>query len=321
MDEKFARPRLFASRCLGFAACRWNGVTIPDKFIESLKPYVDFVTNCPESEIGLGVPRDPIRIVSQNRVQHLMQPATGRDITSQMTDFSNNLLDSLKDIDGFILKDRSPSCGISGVKVYPRMEPSSSIATDSGFFGREVLKRFSHLPVESEARLTNFRIREHFLARIFTIARFRQTERRMKDLVRFHSENKLLLMAYNQKEMAAMGKVTANHEQKSPEEVFSDYEKHLHNAFQRIARYLSNVNILMHALGYFKEKLSAAEKAFFLKILGDYRSQKIPLSVPCALLKSYVVRFNEKYLASQTFFDPYPASLVQITDSGKGRSL
>ena len=80
-------------------------------------------------------------------------------------------------------------------------------------------------------------------------------------------------------------------------------------------------NVLMHALGYFSEGLSREEKAFFLASLEDYRQQRIPLSVPAGIIKSYIVRFGEDYLAQQSFFQPYPDRLVEITDSGKGRDL
>ncbi len=315
------RPRVFSSKCLGFAACRWNGVTIPDKFIDSLKPYVDFVTTCPEADIGLGIPRDPIRIVSIKGELRLMQPATGRDVSKEMKKFTDEFLGSIGEIDGFILKDRSPSCGVSGVKIYPKLEQSAATSRGSGFFGLAVSERFSHLPIETEARLTNFTIREHFLARLFTIASFRsiKDKKEMKSLIRFHADNKFLLMSYNQKELSVMGRIVANHEKKSLAEVFRAYEESLYRALGRAARYTSNMNILLHALGYFKDKLSSSEKKFFLDTTEGYKTGKIPLSVPCNLLKSYIVRFDEKYLAAQTFFEPYPFELVEITDSGKGR--
>ena len=105
--ENFVKPKLFSSKCLGFAACRWNGETIPDRFIESLKPHVNFITECPESTIGLGVPRDPIRIVLEEDEYKLQQLNTSKDITEKMVKFSKDFASSLEEIDGFILKDRS----------------------------------------------------------------------------------------------------------------------------------------------------------------------------------------------------------------------
>jgi uncharacterized protein YbgA (DUF1722 family) len=75
----------------------------------------------------------------------------------------------------------------------------------------------------------------------------------------------------------------------------------------------------MHALGYVSDNLSAEEKAFFLDTLEKYRSGKAPLSAATTLVKAWGIRFKVDYLLEQTFLDPYPESLVSISDSGKGR--
>ena len=143
MDGVAVRPRVFSSKCLGFAACRWNGVTMPDKFIESLKPHVEFITACPEADMGLGVPRDPIRVVLAKGGYSLMQFNTKRDVTDLMKGYTENFLESMEEVDGFILKDRSPSCGIKSVKVYPGLEKSNVVETTSGFFAKGVLDKFA----------------------------------------------------------------------------------------------------------------------------------------------------------------------------------
>ena len=319
--SQFTKPRVFVSKCLGFAHCRWNGLTIRDDFIDRLKPYVEFITTCPEVDIGLGVPRDPIRVVIQSGKLHLMQPATRADVTDRMEKFCDTYLASLKEIDGFILKSRSPSCGIKEVKIYPSMEKSAALKKGSGFFGTAVLERSPKAPIEDEGRLRNFTIREHFLKRIFTLSRFRTLKKsaKMRDLVQFQAENKFLLMAYNQKEFRIMGRIVANHDKKTPEQVYDDYESHLSNAMAKTPRYTSYINVLMHAMGHFREKLNKQEKAFFLELMEKYRSGKAPLRSDLDVLMSWGIRFGEKYLLDQTFFNPYPEELLDISDSGKGR--
>ncbi len=317
------KPVVFVSKCLGFAKCRWNGVTIYDDFVQKLQPHVHYRTTCPEVEIDLGVPRDPIRVVSLQGNLRLKQPATKRDVTEKMSGFINTLLDSLKDVDGFLLKSRSPSCGIKDVKIYSSIEKGAAIGKGAGFFGSAILERFQQLPIEDEGRIKNFRIREHFLTTLFTIAKFREisTSQSMKALVKFHTENKFLLMAYSQKELKILGQVVANHEKRRMSAVFELYRSHLFNALSKPPRYTSNINVLMHSMGYFSEKLSSKEKRFFLESLEKYRVGKIPLSVILGILKSWIIRFEEDYLAQQNFFEPYPEGLVEITDSGKGRKL
>lgn len=294
---------------------------ISDKFVEKLKAYVDFVHACPEMGVGLGVPRAPVRIILKDNLERLIQPDTQLDITEDMARFSLHMLDSMEYVDGFILKDRSPSCGINDVKVYPGIDKQNSIRLSSGLFAQVVLGRFPKIPVETEGRLKNFIIREQFLTKIFSTARFRAiaVNRMIKDLVQFHAEHKMLIMAYNQKELRILGSIVANHVQNKPEKVFSDYAEHFKKAFDKPAKFTSNINVLMHGLGYFAEQLSSAEKKFFLNTLEEYRREQIPLSVPLRLLRAHIIRFNEKYLMQQVFFDPYPLDLVEITDSGKGR--
>jgi uncharacterized protein YbgA (DUF1722 family) len=176
------------------------------------------------------------------------------------------------------------------------------------------------MAVETETRLTNFNLRENFLIRIFLSAKFRKLKKElsMKDLVRFHTENKFLFMAYSQKVLGEMGRVVANHDKEDISVVFEKYEMCMNKALVAPPKYRSAINVMMHALGYFSAKLSSAEKTFFLNTLEEYRREQIPLSVPLSLLRSYIVRFEEKYLEQQTFFEPYPHEMLTVRDSGKG---
>ncbi len=308
---------------MGFAECRYNGIVIHDKFVDKLRSYVKFHPVCPEVEIGLGVPRNPVRIVSVKNELKLIQPETQKDVTEKMNSFTSSFLENIQDVDGFILKNRSPSCGIKDVRIYPGLAKVASIGRGRGFFGGSVMKNFSHLAIEDEGRLLNFRIREHFLTKLFTLSSFRNVKasNSFKNLVNFHTRNKLLLMAYNQKELRELGKIVANQEKKTLEYVIDRYQEHLFHALSRAPSYSSAINILMHAMGYFKKGLSSREKAFFLDSLQKYRLEKIPLSTATSILGSWVIRFNEEYLMSQTFFKPYPEELVEIADSGKDRDF
>ena len=210
----FPKPRIFVSKCLGFDKCRYNGQTIPDDFIDKLGEHVEFITVCPEVEIGLGTPRAPIRIVEKKGKLEIYQPETDLFFTDKMISFSRNYIASLKDIDGFILKNRSPSCGPADVKIYHGFDKSAGAYRGSGIFGGEILERFQNAAIEDEGRLKNFDIREHFLIKLYTLARFRMAKKsgKMKDLVKFQSEHKLLLLAYNQAHYRQSGKIVANHD-------------------------------------------------------------------------------------------------------------
>jgi uncharacterized protein YbgA (DUF1722 family)/uncharacterized protein YbbK (DUF523 family) len=277
---------------------------------------------CPEVEIGLGIPRATVRIVRIDGVDHLIQPATGRDVSGEMTVFANRFLDSLPPVDGFILKGGSPTSGTSGVRVYPSAEKSQAIERTAGFFAREVLKRFSELPVEDELRLNNARIRDHFLTGIFTLASFRSVEEKgeREDLAAFHAANKLLLLAASQTVMREMGRLVASRAKKDPAELFFHYRHLLCAALTQVPRYTNNINVLQHALGYFSNRVSGEEKAYCLRLIGRYQEGHATLAEPRDLLRSWVIRFGEPALLNQTFFAPYPAELAdlpeEITDRG-----
>lgn len=321
--REFIKPIIIISKCLGFANCRYNGLVIPDEFVEKLKPYVDYRPVCPEVEIGLGVPRNPIRIISVNNEFRLVQPATGADVTDKMRNFAESFLNHIGEVDGFILKSRSPSCGPKDVRIYSGVEKENSISKDSGFFAQAIFEKFPNLAIEDEGRLKNFSIREHFLTKLFTLSSFRRIRESnlLNELVKFHSENKLMLMAYNQNEMRVLGRIVANTGKKPIEELIGDYQNVLYRAMANASKYTSNINVLMHGMGYFSQQLSSKEKEFFLDSLERYRSEFIPLSVPLNILRGFIIRFEQEYLMQQTFFEPYPEGLMDITDSGKGRKL
>lgn len=316
-----AKPIVVVSKCLGFAACRYNGLTIPSEVVDRLAPFVRFLPVCPEVEIGLGVPRAPIRVVERANERRLLQPTTGLDVTEKMLSFATAFLNSLDEVHGFVLKGRSPSCGIKDVRIFSSADNPMPVGKGSGFFGAAVLARFGFLPGEDEGRLSNFRLREHFLTHLFATARFQQVKARgqMGALVEFHSRQKLLLMGYSQKHLWEMGRLVANRDKRPLAVLLAEYERLLHGAFARPARKPSMVNVLMHALGYFSPQLGAKEKAFFLDTLTQFRQGQAPLSVPIAVIKAWIARFGQPYLESQFFFNPYPEALVGISDSGKGR--
>jgi uncharacterized protein YbgA (DUF1722 family)/uncharacterized protein YbbK (DUF523 family) len=319
----FPKPRVVISKCIGFEPCRYNGQIVLDDFVPRLEPHVEFVCICPEVEIGLGTPRAPVRVVSSKGSFKLIQPESGLDLTEKMRSFSSGFLNALGEIDGFILKNRSPSCGIGDVKFYAGPEKSAALGRTSGFFGAAVLERFGDRAVEDEGRLNHLGIREHFLTRIFAFARFRDVRRSesIHDLVRFHAANKLLLMACNQTKLRELGRIVANQDGKQTSAVLELYRHSFHDAFRKPPRHASPVNVLMHALGYFKKELSPREKRHFLNVLEMYRLGTAPLSSAVSIIRSWIVRFEIDYLQEQTFFDPFPEELMAADHASRERAI
>jgi len=141
----------------------------------------------------------------------------------------------------------------------------------------------------------------------------------MSNLVNFHSIQKLLLMGFNQAQMRILGKIVANHGNEDFETIMTRYEEHLKRALANPPRFTAVINVLEHAFGGFSNVLSKEEKAFFLESIEEYRDERIPLSAILKVLRAWSIRYQNDYLLGQTFLQPYPGQLVEITDSGKGR--
>ncbi len=238
----------------------------------------------------------------------LIQLVTGDDATGRMLDHNRGFFEKLKAVDGFILKSRSPSCGLFDVKYYPPGDRKPPLGRGSGFFGGEALSRFPGLALEDEARLGNEKILVHFLTKLFTLADFRAVAKSGSpgELVAFQGRHKLLLMAYSQEEMREMGRIVAHQAETGMGTALENYEEHLLRAFTAGATYRSHINVLEHAFGYVSGKLTKEERAFFLDNLEMYREDRTPLVTLLNLLESWILRFEVSYLKEQSYFRPIP---------------
>jgi uncharacterized protein YbgA (DUF1722 family)/uncharacterized protein YbbK (DUF523 family) len=288
---------------------------IKSDFVNLLKPYVDFIPVCPEVEMGLTVPRNSIRIKIDKEQYALIDSMTGEDHTSKMDSFTNNYKWP-EQLDGAILKNRSPSCGKGDVKTYK--SHGRVVATDkktTGFFAQALENHYPGLPVEDEGRLRNYAIRHHFLTRIFTLARF--NPKSMKDLIDFHASHKYLMMAHNQKLLKALGGIVANHEHLSYDIIKEKYYVMLNDLFSDPISPGKNEKVILHMFGYVSDAVSKEEKDYFLGELSAYRNHKRPFMAIMRLLYSWVVRFDVTYLKHQVVFKPYPEDILNLSDSGK----
>ncbi|MDD4615255.1 MAG: DUF523 and DUF1722 domain-containing protein [Caldisericia bacterium] len=317
---KNAVPKIGVSKCLTFDACRYDGQMIPSEFIERMKPFLDFVPVCPEVSVGLGVPRKATRLVFNEDRYSMVQPALEKDCTQDMEEFLNSWLQDHPDLDGFLLKSRSPSCGIKDVRLYPTMNSQSTIGKGIGYFPHKIQQIYPHLVIEDEGRMNNARIREHFFTRIYLQNAFCEfsTKYTISSLVQFHTVHKYLFMAYRPSVLQKMGQLVAHAKKMPNEDVLSSYQGYITEVFSTLPRTPSIINALQHCFGYVSDKLSSQERSYFLKQIQHYKEKRIPLSALLSLMKSWIVRFQEPYLLEQRLFDPYPEELMDVQDSGKG---
>jgi uncharacterized protein YbgA (DUF1722 family) len=315
--KDFPKPLVYSSKCLGFCPCWWNGTTIFSSFIEEIKPFVEFVTHCPEVEIGLEAPRKFLRIVMVNGEKRFVQPATGSDYTEEMRSFIQGNIPKFVDVDGFILRENSPSCSIKSVKYYKSEDPKSQIeGTGPGLFGESILSQYSRVPIESDGRLKHERIRETFLTKLFMVSSLRMVGKTgsANELVNFHSDNKYLIMTFGQKHVTKLGRIVSNDKKKDIEAVMTEYTENFLEAISGTPRRSSISNVLSKVYGYFSKQLSRDEKKYFLSRLDGYRKGRVSLASIREILKIWNLRFNIEYISRQTLFEPFPEKLNDVCE-------
>jgi uncharacterized protein YbgA (DUF1722 family)/uncharacterized protein YbbK (DUF523 family) len=305
--------RLGISTCLLGEPVRYDGGHKRDRFItDTLGQYVEFVPVCPETECGLGVPRESMRLEGDPTSPRLITSRTRVDHTDRMVAWARRRLEELdqEDLCGFIFKSDSPSSGMERVRVYG--EKGMPEKKGVGIFARLFMEHFPLLPVEEEGRLHDPKLRENFVESIFALKRWRDLLRdhpTRGKLVAFHTEHKLLILSHSPKHNQLMGKLVAEAKQVPLAKLYREYESLFVAALRVKATAKKNTNVLQHMMGYFKQELTADEKQELLEVINDYREGMVPLIVPITLLRHYVRKYDEPYLKGQVYLNPHPVEL------------
>ncbi len=306
--------RIGVSSCLLGEAVRYNGGHQQDRFLTgTLARLVRFVPVCPEVELGLGVPRPTLRLVESAVGVRLAYSDGGADITDAMRVYAHRRVDALEteDLSGYILKAKSPSCGMERVKVYsPAGMPEKA---GRGVFADVLMERMPALPVEEEGRLHDPALRENFFERVFAYRRRKDlfsTAWTLGDLVRFHTREKLLLLAHEPEGYKHLGRLVGDASSKAREELRREYEARHGAALEKRATRVRHVNVLQHAAGYASNQLASRERAELTRLIEEYGSGTIPRVVPVTLIRHLALRFGIDYLLDQHYFSPHPRELM-----------
>ena len=298
--------RVGISACLLGDQVRFDGGHKRDPFlIDTMGPFVEWVKVCPEVEVGMGTPRESIRLVDDGGRLRLLTVRTGVDHTASMTNWTARRVRELgaEDLCGFVVKKDSPSCGMVRVKVYgPPGSTSPAGRHGRGVFTGALLDAFPDLPVEDEGRLTDPRLRENFIERVFAYRRVRDLfvpRWTVGDLVAFHTKQKLVLMAHAPQAYQAIGRLVAQAKGMDRETLRTRYTAEVMGALRVMATARRHANVLQHMMGYFSDELDPASRAELEQTITDYRLGQIPLVVPVTLFRHFVRLYDVQYLAGQ----------------------
>jgi uncharacterized protein YbbK (DUF523 family) len=260
--------RVGVSGCLLGEQVRYDGSHKRDAFLtDVLGPFVTWVAVCPEVEIGLGTPREPIRLVGGDAcTPRLVAQRSGADLTRRMERFAAakaRELDALG-LDGYVLKRASPSCGLFDVPVHD--EAGGRPHAGRGVYAAALARRLPALPMEEEGRLCDAAIRESFVERIFTAARWRAlmaAAPRSRHLLAFHAAHKPVVRAHSPSHEADLDRLVAGAERTVTRTLLAEYGGLLMEAVAARAPRAHPAHVLDDLLG-------AAEQD--LELIEDYRT-------------------------------------------------
>ncbi len=308
-----ASIKIGVSACLLGDKVRFDGGHKHNRYItQTLGQFFEFVPVCPESECGLGTPREAMRLVGDVDTPRLLTNKTRIDHTDRMLSWASSRLDALEkeNLCGFIFKKDSPSSGLYRVKIYN--DKGQPVKRGRGLFAAAFTARYPRTPVEEEGRLHDPSLRETFIEQVFALKRWREAlekKKSMGNLVDFHTREKLLLMAHSPKHYREMGQLVAAGKKVNASDLYDRYEGMLVESLGLKATVSKHTNVLMHILGYFKKQLSADEKQEILELIQNYRRGHLPLIVPVTLMNHFVRKYRQPYLSDQTYLTPHPLDL------------
>jgi uncharacterized protein YbgA (DUF1722 family)/uncharacterized protein YbbK (DUF523 family) len=313
-DRESPRVRIGISSCLLGERVRYDGGHKKDEFLTNhFGRYVEWVPVCPELEIGLGVPRESLRLVSDSEGTRLVAPASGLDHTERMRAWTKQRIAQLADqgLCGYVFKRSSPSCGLERVKVY--RGTGLLHRQGRGLFAAGIVDQLPNLPVEEEGRLNDPRLRENFVSRVFCYRRWMDLQDAgltRARIMEFHAHHKFLLMAHDQSGMRKLGNRIGQADRRvSPKRLGTEY----FDAFSEVMRHTptrrNHTNVLQHLAGYFSGELGADDRAEMTEVIDRYRRGLLPLIVPITLIRHYVRKLDIEYLKGQVHLDPHPDEL------------
>lgn len=308
------KPKIGISACLLGENVRFNGGHKQSQLCsEVLAAYFDFVPLCPEVAIGLGIPRETIRLVGDAASPQAVGSVHRElNVTAPLGEYGEKMAAEHSDLCGYIFMQKSPSCGLERVKVY-RENGAPVDGGGRGIYAQAFCARHPNLPVEEDGRLNDPVLRENFLTRVFVYASWQQLlgEGLSRDrLLAFHARYKYLLMAHSPAHYKSLGNLLGGMAKgEDLDALGSGYFSALMSGLKKCATRGTHTNVLQHISGYLKQAISADDKQEMQTVIGQYRQGIVPLVVPLTLLKHHFRLHPDRYIAQQAYLQPHPENL------------
>lgn len=272
---------------------------------------MDWLPACPEAVIGLGVPRPTLCLEDSEGAARVISSADGTDHSDDLANVADRHLVRLCRADGYVLKNKSPSCGLFSLPVFDGSGDRLR-GTGRGAFADRLTTLLPALPVEEQGRLSDAVLREHFVERVFAHARLRallESAWAARDLVAFHARHKLQLMAHSPDGYRETGRIVARAGPHDHEETAVAYAEAFHRVLAVKTSRGKHANALQHPFGMISPLLDDTRRHDLLDGIEDYRRGDAPLSLPVALLRHHCTAEGVTWAGEQTYLRPYPETL------------
>ncbi len=277
--------------------------------------YFDFLPFCPEVEIGLGIPREPIRLVSiNNEVRCVGTKNSDLDVTSLLDNIANKQHSWHEKLSGYIVKKDSPSCGMERVKIYKDTLP---VKKGVGIYTKRLMVAFPFLPIEEEGRLEDPCLRENFIQRVYVFSRWKEMhedEITITKLQKFHATHKYILMSHEQNKMRELGALLTGKDNTNIDLLASIYLENMMSLLKFIATRKNHVNTLQHIQGYLKRDINPESKAELNEVIENYKDGLLPLIVPITLLRHHFRQHPNEYITQSYYMNPHPGELMLLNN-------
>ena len=303
------KPKVLISKCLLGENVRWDGGHKKDGWITNIfAKYVDFQGQCPEMEMGLASPRNSLSLVALNEKFRLVDNISGEDKTSLAKKVSSEYQKSNWDIDGAILKSKSPSCGIEKIKIF---DSQLNITNNegAGYFAQEMMSTFGHIPFIDEKKLEDEYLKFNFLTTVFSLWRFKSVN--SVDLfLNVHRRHKYLIMSYSHDAVTKLGLILANVSGESLAKDLEQYKKELKKVLSNRRTKEVIGNTYQNLLSFFKMDLTSTEKKEILELINNFKKGK---QTERSLNKLFIRLGNKhghQHLLEQWILNPFPEELT-----------
>ena len=300
------------SACLLGAEVRFDGGHKRSRFItDALAAHFGFSAFCPEVAIGMGTPRQPIRLTGDPQNPVAVGVKTPElNVTQPLKAYGEKIAGDIDALCGFIFKKDSPSCGMTRVKVYN--DKGMPERTGTGLFAREIMKANPLLPVEEEGRLNDADLRDNFVTRVYVYARWKaliDSGLSKSALIKFHAGHKYLVMSHSTVMYRQLGQMLSDLTRASLAHIADSYIATLMQTLSAPATRKRHSNVLQHLLGYLKNNLNSASRIDLNETIDAYRRGDFPLVVPVRLLQHHFNIHPHPYINEQVYLNPYPQVL------------